>query len=53
MEFHGLPHELKISQIRRVMLESIKEYSHEEVARKYSEIYEEMLARPLVDETTG
>ncbi len=53
MEFHGLPHELKITQIRRVMLESIKEYSHEEVARRYIAIYEDMLTRPLVDEVSG
>ena len=51
MEFYGLPHEMKITQIRRVMLESLKEYSHEEVARRYIAIYEEMLARPLVNDT--
>ena len=50
MEFYGLPHEIKITQIRRVMLESLKEYSHEEVARRYIAIYEEMLARPLVND---
>jgi starch synthase/alpha-amylase len=48
MEFYELPHEMKITQIRRVMLESEKEYSHEEVARKYIAIYEDMLTRPLV-----
>jgi hypothetical protein len=32
------------------MLESEKEYSHEEVARKYIAIYEDMLTRPLVDD---
>jgi len=53
MVFHGLPSELKVDQIRRVMLESVKEYSHEEVARKYIAIYEEMLARPLVDHVVG
>jgi glycogen synthase len=53
MKFHGLSHELKVDQIRRVMLESVKEYSHEEVARRYIAIYEEMLARPLVDHMVG
>ncbi len=50
MVFHGLPHEIKLVQIRRVMLESAKEFSHEEVARKYIDIYEEMLAHPLVEQ---
>jgi starch synthase len=53
MEFYGMPDELKAIQIRRVMSESAKEFSHEEVARKYIAIYEEMLARPLVDEMAG
>ena len=35
------------------MLESEKEYSHEEVARRYIAIYEDMLARPLVDDIVG
>jgi glycogen synthase len=53
MEFYGMPDELKAIQIRRVMSESAKEFSHEEVARKYIAIYEEMLARPLVGEMAG
>jgi ADP-glucose type glycogen/starch synthase len=50
MEFYELPQDIKFTQIRRVMLESEKEYSHEEVARKYIAIYEDMLTRPLVDD---
>ena len=53
MEFHGLPAETKDPQIRRVMKESAKEFSHEEVARRYIEIYEQMLARPLVEKEAG
>jgi len=39
----------KDPQIRRVMKESAKEFSHEEVARRYIEIYEQIFARPLVE----
>ena len=49
MVFYGRPHEIKVDQIRRIMKESAKEFSHEEVARKYIAIYEEMLKHPLVD----
>lgn len=53
MDFHALPNEIKDSQIRRVMKESAQEFSHEEVARQYIEIYEQMLARPLVEQEAG
>ena len=53
MEFYALPREVKEPQIRRVMKESKAEFSHEEVARKYIAIYEEMLARPLVEKAAG
>ena len=53
MDFHALPAETKDPQIRRVMKESAKEFSHEEVARRYIEIYEQMLARPLVEMEAG
>ena len=53
MDFHALPFETKEPQIRRVMKESRKEFSHEEVARRYIEIYEQMLARPLVEKEAG
>ena len=35
------------------MIESAKEFSHKEVARRYINIYEEMLARPLVEKESG
>jgi glycogen synthase len=53
MDFYALPKETKEPQIRRVMKESAKEFSHQEVARRYIEIYEEMLARPLVEMEAG
>ncbi len=40
-------------EIRRVMIESEQEFSHKEVARRYINIYEEMLARPLVEKESG
>jgi starch synthase len=53
MDFHALPGEIKEREIRRVMQESQKEFSHKEVARRYIAIYEEMLARPLVEKESG
>lgn len=53
MEFHALPTETREPQIRRIMRESAKEFSHEEVARRYIAIYEDMLARPLVEKEAG
>jgi glycogen synthase len=53
MEFHALPFEIREREIRRVMQESAQEFSHKEVARRYIEIYEEMLERPLVEKESG
>lgn len=53
MEFHALPYEAREPQIRRVIKESVKEFSHEQVAKNYIAIYEEMLARPLVENEAG
>ncbi len=53
MEFYSLPEEIRVREIRRVMIESEKEFSHKEVARRYINIYEEMLARPLVEKESG
>jgi ADP-glucose type glycogen/starch synthase len=49
MEFHRLPLEVKETQLRRIMRESLQTFNHEEVAEHYIGIYEEMLTRPLVD----
>jgi starch synthase len=53
MDFHALPREIREREIRRVMIESAREFSHTEVARRYINIYEEMLARPLVEKESG
>ncbi len=53
MDFHALPREIREREIRRVMIESAEEFSHKEVARRYINIYEEMLARPLVEKESG
>jgi glycogen synthase len=53
MEFHELPREVREREIRRVMVESARQFSHKEVARRYIGIYEEMLERPLVEKESG
>jgi starch synthase/alpha-amylase len=53
MEFHALPVEVREREMRRVMIESAREFSHKEVARRYIEIYEQMLDRPLVEMESG
>jgi starch synthase len=53
MDFHALPAETRHAQIGRIMRESLSQFSHEEVARRYIEIYEQMLARPLVEQRAG
>jgi len=49
MEFYALPWKLREREIRRIMRESKLEFSHEQVARRYMDRYEAMLARPLVN----
>ncbi len=53
MKFHALPRDVREREIHRVMVESSREFSHKEVARRYIAIYEEMLARPLVEKESG
>jgi starch synthase/alpha-amylase len=53
MEFYALPQKIRDREIRRVMIESEQEFSHKEVARRYINIYEEMLTRPLVEKESG
>ena len=53
MEFHALPENVRHENIGRIMRESRIEFSHKEVARRYIDIYEEMLARPLVEKESG
>lgn len=53
MEFHALPEDVRHREISRIMQESAHEFSHQEVARRYIEIYEDMLERPLVETESG
>ncbi len=53
MVFHALPAEVRQRELARVMEESAREFSHKEVARRYIEIYEDMLERPLVETESG
>jgi glycogen synthase len=53
MDFHALPVEVREREIRRVMNESTREFSHKEAAARYIEIYERMLDRPLVETESG
>lgn len=48
MRFYKLPQNRKEAQISRIMEESKAEFTHENTARKYIDIYETMLCRPLV-----
>ncbi len=53
MDFHALPQAVRDREISRIMRESLIEFNHEAVARQYIAIYEEMLARPLVEKVAG
>lgn len=49
MDFFAMPWEIREREIRRIMWESLHEFSHDQVARKYIEHYEAMLDRPLMN----
>lgn len=48
MEFYREPRELREREISRIMTESLTRFNHKECARRYIELYERMLDRPLV-----
>jgi starch synthase len=48
MAFYNLAPEVKNPQISRIMVESAAMFNHEVTARKYIELYEKMLHRPLI-----
>jgi len=50
MVFFNLPAETKSAQIERIMEKSAVTYTHANTARKYIDLYEKMLHRPLVAE---
>ncbi len=50
IKFHNLNFKLKKSQIERIMSRSVATFSHAVTARHYIDLYEKMLARPLIKE---
>ncbi len=48
MAFHHLPREVKAREIERIMKESAEIFTHGVTAKKYIDLYEKMLNRPLV-----
>ena len=53
LKFYALPAGVRAAQIARVMRESPVEFSHEAAAKRYMDIYETMLDRPLVSRDHG
>ncbi len=48
VRFYNLPAEVKATQLRRIMAESVKTFNHSVTAGRYIDLYEMMLRRPLV-----
>ncbi len=48
MRFHAMPPDVRAFQIARIMRESAAAFNHAVAAKRYFDIYEEMLHRPLV-----
>ncbi len=48
MSFYNLPMRIKSVQIQRIMTQSAANFNHAVTARHYIDLYEKMLARPLV-----
>jgi len=49
MIFYSLPQSIKEKQIKRIMKESLAAFNHDVTAKKYIDLYERMLQRPLVN----
>lgn len=49
MAFHALPADVRAAQVRRVMVDGIRAFNHDVTARRYFDIYEAMLNRPLIN----
>jgi starch synthase/alpha-amylase len=52
IKFYNLNLKIKKKQIERVMTQSAATFSHAVTARQYIDLYEKMLARPLIKEDT-
>ncbi len=48
MHFYDLPQKIKQQQLERIMTQSVSTFNHAVTARKYINLYEKMLKRPLV-----
>ncbi len=48
MDFHSLPQKVKGPQITRVMMHAMETFTHSVNAKKYIDLYERMLDRPLI-----
>ena len=48
MAFHRLPASVRRAQITRIMGEATERFGHRASARRYMELYERMLDRPLL-----
>jgi starch synthase/alpha-amylase len=49
MDFYDLPDTVKHKQIHRIMQQSAASFNHANTARQYIDLYEKMLARPLIN----
>jgi starch synthase len=48
MRFYDLPQNVKKQQIERIMIQSTATFNHAVTARRYIDLYEKMLKRPLI-----
>jgi starch synthase len=53
MEFYRLPAPARQTIVKRIMTQCAATFSHEVTARRYIELYEKMLERPLISRTAG
>lgn len=49
LNFHRQPAEVKEHHIRRIMIDSISRFNHENTARDYIKLYEQILGCPVTD----
>ena len=49
MQFYKQPDKIKKTQVKRIMLQSAETFNHASTARRYMDLYEKMLQRPLIN----
>jgi starch synthase/alpha-amylase len=52
MAFYNLPQKIKARQIKRIMQQSAARFTHANTASEYIKLYEKMLQRPLVNNSS-